>query len=471
MNRKKIDQIPKPKKQQPVKGQALDLSIISLDDEGYGIADHEGTRIRVNGALPGEQVRARITFSGQRDTFADTFKIFRRSPERLANPPCAKAASCDGCPLIQMKYQAQLDWKKALVEGAFRNYPSLRDTNINPVLPSKKPLAYRTRAKLVISGKFAEPKIGIYLRNTHQVIDLGDCQLHHPLINRIVEATKEGIRKGKIPIYNPKTENGLMRYLVVRVSEHEDRAMVVFVTSERSFNEIHHLAKHLKKAVPEVTVVAQNVNNSTGNVIMGDREFFVTKQQTLTEKLGDIRFSISPRSFFQVNNDGAQTIYQQIKEWAGLSGRESVVDVYCGVGGISLFLAGSAREIIGFELAEAAVADAAKNARLNGIRNCQFEAGNAAELLSGISEEGFKADIIVLNPPRKGCDDEVLRSCSSLKPERIIYVSCSPTTLARDLNILKGLGYRTREVQPVDMFPQTPHVENVALLERENEAT
>lgn len=471
MNRKNTDQNPKPKKQQLVKGQALDLSIISLDEDGYGTADHEGTRIRVNGALPGEQVRARITFSGQRDTFADTFKILRRSPERLAKPPCAKAASCDGCPLIQMRYQAQLDWKKGLVEGAFSHYSSLRDTNINPVLPSKKPLAYRTRAKLVISGKFAEPTIGIYLRNTHQVIDLGDCQLHHPLINRIIEATREGIRKGKIPIYNPKTENGLMRYLVVRVSEHEGRAMVVFVTSERSFNEIHHLAKYLKKAVPEVTVVAQNVNNTTGNVIMGDREFFVTKQQTLTEKLGDIRFSISPRSFFQVNNDGAQTIYQQVKEWAGLSGRESVVDVYCGVGGISLFLAGSAREILGFELAEAAVADAAKNARLNGIRNCQFEAGNAAELLSGISEEGLEADIIVLNPPRKGCDDEVLRCCSSLKPKRIIYVSCSPTTLARDLNILKGLGYRTREVQPVDMFPQTPHVENVALLEREHKIT
>jgi 23S rRNA (uracil1939-C5)-methyltransferase len=469
MNRKKSDQNQKPIKQHMVRGQALELTIISLDEEGYGSADHEGTRIRVTGALPGEQVRARITFAGQRDTFADAFKIFRRSPERLAAPPCAKATSCDGCPLIQMKYQAQLDWKKELVEGAVRRYPSLRDTKIHPVLPSKKPFGYRTTAKLVIAGKFAEPKIGIYLRNTHQVIDLGECHLHHPLINRIAAATREGIKKGKIPIYNPKTGNGLLRYLVVRVSEHEERAMVVFVTSERSFNEIHHLAKHLQKAVPEVTVVAQNVNSSTGNVILGEREYFVTKQQTLIEKVGEIRFAISPRSFFQVNNDGARTIYGQVKQLAALTGRESVVDVYCGVGGIALFLAASARKIIGFESVKAAVADAAKNARLNSIRNCQFEAGDAAELLSGISEEGFAADIIVLNPPRKGCDEEVLRSCSSLKPKRILYVSCSPTTLARDLNILKGLGYRTLEIQPVDMFPQTPHVEDVALLERENE--
>lgn len=471
MNRKRPDQNQKPKRQQAVKGQVLDLTISNLDEDGYGIADHEGIKVRVTGALPGEQVRARVTFSGQRDTFADTFKIHRRSPERLTTPPCSKATSCDGCPLIQMKYQAQLDWKKGLVEGAVKRYPSLRNTTIHPVIPSKKPLAYRTTAKLVISGKFAEPKIGIYLRNTHQVIDLGDCPLHHPLINRIATATRDGIKKGKIPIYNPKTGNGLMRYLVVRVSEHEERAMVVFVTSERSFNEIHHLAKYLQKAVPEVTVVAQNVNSSSGNVIMGDREYFVTKQQTLTEKLGEIRFSISPRSFFQVNNDGARTIYSKVKEWATLSGKETVVDVYCGVGGISLFLAGSAREVLGFESVEAAVADAEKNARLNGIRNCQFEAGDAADLLTGICEEGFTADTVVLNPPRKGCDEEVLRSCANLKATRILYVSCSPATLARDLNILKGLGYRTTEIQPVDMFPQTPHVEDVALLERENSST
>jgi 23S rRNA (uracil1939-C5)-methyltransferase len=458
----------KPRKQKPEQGQMFDLSVTSLDEDGYGIADHADSKIRVNGALPGEQVRARVTFSGHRDTFADTIKILRAAPERLQEPPCSKGTSCDGCPLIQMHYQAQLDWKKGLVEGTVRRYPALRETEIRPVLASKKPLAYRTTAKLVISGKFATPIIGIYRRNTHQVIDIGNCPLHHPLINRIVAAVREGIRKGKVPIFNPKTGNGILRYLVVRVSEQEGRAMVVFVTSERSFNEIHHLAKHLQKAVPEVAVVAQNVNSSAGNVILGDREYFVTKRQTLTEKVGDIRFSISPRSFFQVNNDGARTIYEHVREWAALTSVERVVDVYCGVGGISLFLAGSAREIIGIESVEAAVADAEKNARLNGIRNCRFEAGDAAQQLADISEEDDGADIVVLNPPRKGCDEEVLRSCSTLKPARILYVSCSPATLARDLNLLAGLGYRTLEIQPVDMFPQTPHVENVALLVREN---
>jgi len=296
-------------------GQVLDLAITTLDEEGYGLAVHETTRIRVAGVLPGETVRAKVTFSGQRDTFAETLKILRHSPERLAQIPCGLGSACEGCPLIQMKYRAQLDWKKHLVEGSIKRFPSLHGVEIDAVTPSAKPVGYRNTAKLVISGRFASPVIGIYRRNSHQVMDIGDCPLHHPLINRIAKVVRDGIIKGKVPIYNPKTRNGLLRYLAIRVSELENRAMVVFVTSERSFNEIHHLAKHLQAQVPEVAVVCQNVNSTAGNVIMGDRDYFVTKQLALTEAIGDVRFSISPRSFFQVNNDGARTIYGKVREW------------------------------------------------------------------------------------------------------------------------------------------------------------
>ncbi len=455
-----------PSQLNPKVGQVLDLAVASLDEEGYGLSVHETTRVRIFGALPGETVRAKVTFAGRRDTFAEVVKILRHSPDRLVQPPCGHGNVCDGCPLINMKYRAQLDWKRQLVESAVKRFPSLREAEIRPPAPSAKPLGYRTTAKLVISGRFASPVIGIYRRNSHQVMAIGGCPLHHPLINRIAQAVRQGIVKGKVPIYNPKTRNGLLRYLAIRVSELENRAMVVFVTSERSYNEIHHLAKNLQAQVPEVAVVCQNVNSSAGNVIMGDRDYFVTKQQTLTEAVGDVRFSISPRSFFQVNNDGARTIYGQVREWAELTGSETAVDVYCGVGGISLYLASGAREVIGFESVDAAVADAEKNARLNGLRNCRFEAGDAAELLTELHENGERVDLVVLNPPRKGCDETVLRSAAGLDPKRIIYVSCSPQTLSRDLNILSGLGYVTRAVQPVDMFPQTSHVENVALVEK-----
>jgi 23S rRNA (uracil1939-C5)-methyltransferase len=251
----------------------------------------------------------------------------------------------------------------------------------------------------------------------------------------------------------------------VRVSEAENRAMVTFVTARRSFNEIHHLAKHLRTAVPEVDVVVQNVNGSSGNVIFGEHDHFVTPRKELRETIGSTLFAVSPRSFFQINSGGALLIYEKVRELARLSGRETVIDLYCGIGGISLFLAPQAREVLGIESVHSAVADAEKNARLNNIRNCRFEAGDAAEILEELKQDGYKADLVILNPPRKGCDERVLADTAALAPARIIYVSCSPRTLARDLDILSRLGYLTRETQPVDMFPQTPHLENVALLE------
>lgn len=447
-------------------GQMIDCSITSINDEGYGTCELEGFPILVKGAYADEFAKVRINFVGRREAFAEVVRIIRKSPVRLVKPPCDKTMACDGCPFIQMRYQAQLDWKKRLVKDSIAKYGSLSDTEVYPVMASLKPLGYRNSAKLVVAGKYAEPLIGIYRHNTHEVVDITDCPLHHPLINRVAKAVKEGIRKGKVPIYSLRTGSGILRYLVIRVSENSGRAMVVFVTSRRSFNEIHHLAKYLQSQVPEVTVEVQNVNSSAGNVILGQHDYFVTREQALEDRVGDIRFLISPRSFFQVNNAGAQAIYEKVLEWSGLSGRETVVDVYCGVGGISLFLAGKAKEVVGFETVDDAVRDAEKNARLNGVRNCRFEAGDAAELLEGLHEDGGKVDLIVLNPPRKGCDEIVLKKVAALSPEKVVYVSCSPQTLARDLNILAGFGYRTLEIQPVDMFPQTPHVENVALLKR-----
>lgn len=447
-------------------GQIIDLTITALNEDGYGVGSHEGWPVLVTGVLPGEEVRGRVTFAGRRETFVKVVKILRHAPNRLINLPCSNTEGCDGCPLIQMKYPAQLAWKTELVKGEIRRYSSLSSAEIHDIIPSTTPLHYRNSAKLVVAGKFAAPLIGIYRRNSHDVTDIGDCPLHHPLINRVVQAVKEGIKKGKVPIYSARTGTGILRYLVVRVSESDNKAMAIFVTNQRSFNEIHHLAKYLQTAVPEVSVIAQNVNSSAGNIILGERDYFVTKEQALVDSIGPTRFSISPRSFFQINSGGARIIYEQVCEWGALTGREAVMDLYCGIGGISLSLAKSARQVLGIEVVPAAVADAEHNARINGIQNCRFEAGDAMALLDELRKEREQFDLVVLNPPRKGCDGQVLHDVAALAPAKIIYVSCSPKTLARDLDILAGLGYRTTAIQPVDMFPQTPHVEDVALLEK-----
>ena len=445
-------------------GRMIDLTVSGMNEDGYCLAVHETTPVLVSGALPSEMVRAKVTFAGRREAHAEVIKVLRRSPARLLTPACSGANGCEGCQLIFMNYPAQLNWKKEIVSGHLGRYLSLKETRVNDVIPSPKPLGYRSSAKLVMAGTFAEPQIGIYRRNSHEVVDISDCPLHHPLINTIVRTVKTGIRKGRVPIFHARSGAGLLRYLVIRVAADGTRAMVVFVTARRSYNEIHHLGKHLQAQVPEVRVMVQNVNSSSGNVILGQKDYFLTPERTLQETVGTVRFAVSPRSFFQVNVDGARALYEQVRDLAALSGRERVVDLYCGVGGISLFLAPGAREVYGIEVVEAAVADAETNARLNGIKNCRFEAGDAGELLQEYAVAGHSVDLLVLNPPRKGCEPAVLERIAAVTPSRIIYVSCSPQTLARDLDILAGKGYRTVAVQPVDMFPQTPHVENVAML-------
>jgi 23S rRNA (uracil1939-C5)-methyltransferase len=448
------------------RNEVVEVQISGLDEEGYGIAASDTHSLRIAGALPGDTVRAGIDHVAQRIAFGHVKKILVPSRVRSKRPPCSDSPLCLGCPLVAMRYTEQAAWKRQLMLDQLRNYRDLGDIVVHPLLSPQRLIHYRTTARLVIAGKHSDPFIGIYRRSTHDVYDLDECPIHHPLVNRVVAVVRRGITKLKVPIYNPRSKMGVLRYLVVRVSEAEQKAMVVFVTAERSYNEIHHLGRFVREQLPEVEVIVQNVNSSEGNVIMGPTDHFLTPKHHLTERIGDVALMVSPRSFFQVNRDGARLIYDKVQEWAALSGGETVLDLYCGIGGIALSLAPGAGEVIGVEVVEAAVADARKNARLNGIANCRFEAGDAAELLEELEADGERIDVAVLNPPRKGCEEAVLRRVAALAPRRLIYVSCSPQSLARDLNILKKEGYFCREIQPVDMFPQTMHVENVARLEK-----
>ncbi|MDO9069754.1 MAG: 23S rRNA (uracil(1939)-C(5))-methyltransferase RlmD [Deltaproteobacteria bacterium] len=451
-----------------VRNSVLEFRISTLDEDGYGTTRSEdGMTLRVNGALPGDVVSAVVDHVAGGTAFCHVRKLLQPSPLRSKRPPCGESADCCGCPLIAMKYTEQKIWKRGMILSELAKFPELSGVTVHHLLSPDSLIHYRTTAKLTVAGKFSEPFIGIYRRASHDVYDLEQCPLHHPLINRVIDAVRTGIKKGKVPVYNPQSRMGLLRYLVVRVSVHEKKAMVVFVTAKRSYNEIHHLGRFVQEQVPEIEVAVQNVNSSEGNVILGQKDFYLTPKQHLTERVGELSFRISPRSFFQINNSGANLIYNQVREWAGLVGTETVLDLYCGIGGIALFLAGQAREVIGVEVVEDAVADARLNAKINRINNSRFEAGDAAELLEELAEENQKVDVVVLNPPRKGCDQKVLERVAALSSRAIIYVSCSPASLARDLVALKNLGYLCREIQPVDMFPQTVHVENVARLEKE----
>ncbi len=448
----------------------VEAAITAIDDDGYGTARVDGIYFKVGGALPGDVVRAKIDHASFGNVVAHLHKLLQPSPLRSKRPPCSTSAECLGCPLIVMRYVDQKVWKRGMILNELAKYPELAGTTVHPLLSPDRLIHYRNSAKLVVAGKHSEPFLGIYRRASHDVFDLEECPIHHPLINRVMETVRRGITKLKVPIYNPRSKMGLLRYLVVRISELEQKAMIVLITADKSYNEIHHLSKFIREAMPEVEVIASNVNSSEGNVIFGQKDTFLTPKHYLTEQVGDVYVQISPRSFFQVNTAGARLIYEKVKEWAALDRESTVLDLYCGIGGIGLFLAGQAKKVIGIEVVEEAVADARKNARLNGFNNCRFEAGDAADLLEELADDGERVDVVVLNPPRKGCDENVLKSAAGLSPRRIVYVSCSPESLMRDLNVLKKMGYICLEIQPVDMFPQTVHVENVALLEKSDKS-
>ena len=448
------------------RNERIQVRVTGLDENGYGIAVNDSMALRIAGSLPGDVALAVMDYVSQRMAYGHVIKILEPSALRELSPPCGDSVQCLGCPLIIMRYEEQVAWKRQFIQRHMEVYRELGDITIHPLVSPEHSIHYRTTARLAVAGKHSEPFIGMYRRATHDVFDLEECPLHHPLVNRAITAVRNGVRKLKVPIYNPRSGMGLLRYLMVRVSEAERKVMVVLVTAKRSFNELHHLGKFITGQVPEVEVVVQNVNASEGNVILGSVDHFLTPRHHLIERIGDVNLMISPRSFFQVNRDGARLIYEKVRQWASLEKDDTVLDLYCGIGGIALALAGEAGKVLGVEVVESAVEDARRNARLNGITNCDFEAGDVAEFLKEISGRQERVDVVTLNPPRKGCDQQVLRCVAALQPRTLIYVSCSPQSLARDLEQMKRLGYVCTEIQPVDMFPQTMHVESVARLEK-----
>jgi 23S rRNA (uracil1939-C5)-methyltransferase len=296
------------------------------------------------------------------------------------------------------------------------------------------------------------------------VVDIADCPLHHPLINRVAAVVRDELDRRKISAYDANHRRGLLRYLLVRVSPAYDKAMVTFVTSERNYREVTHLAKWLQRKIPEVISVHQNVNSSSGNVIFGRETFKVLGTPDLIDKVGDVRLRLGPTSFLQVHHAQAARIYRLVRDWCDLRTGESALDLYCGVGGISLHLAGKAHQVFGVETHAEAVRHAQANATMNGFTNCKFVAGDVEAILGDDFPLTGKLGAVVVNPPRSGCSPQVLSAIADLQPRTLVYVSCHPDSLARDLALLVEQGFRVEEVQPVDMFPQTPHVENVVRL-------
>ena len=465
------------------KNDQIELTIVDQDDHGNGIGKLDGFPFFVQHAVTGDRVRAVITKLKKNYGYAKTLKVTEPSPFRRT-APCAECRRCGGCQLQEMDYTAQLDFKYRKVRSCLERIGGFRDIEsvMEPVVPSDREFRYRNKAQFPVARmKDGSIAAGFYAGRTHDIIPVKDCMLVPESFSLIVERVLTWMRQNDIEPYDEKTGSGCVRHIFIRCSEMTGEHYICLVINEHDLPDEavkDRLISSLKDAVP-VCGIALNINRSRGNVILGDRIKVLYGDGFMTDSIGDVKYSISPLSFYQVNHGQTEKLYSLVKDFAGVtyssnkssgnksSGNEgcgTVFDVYCGSGTIGLYLAKDFGELCGIEIVPDAVRDAEANACLNGIQNARFITGSAEEKLPGLVAEKGHADVIILDPPRKGCDKVTLDAVVKAAPDRIVYVSCDPATLSRDLKYLYGSGYEPVRVRPVDMFPETVHVETVCLL-------
>ena len=460
------------------KNQCFTVRILDYSDEGLGIgrafsqsADAEpgeGITVFVKDTVIGDLVRVRLTKVKKTYAYARLEQVLEESPDRV-RVRCPDAARCGGCQIQMMDYEASLEWKTKKVRDALVRIGGFSDEEadrlVKRAIGMNDPWHYRNKAQYPVgTDKEGRPVTGFYAARTHDIIPRLDCPIGDPANEKILSCILDVMRSLKITAYDEVSGRGDIRHVMIRSSRSTGQIMVCLVAARRNFPGREVLAERLMQ-ISDVAGVSVNVNPDRTNVILGKETVTIAGEDHIVDRIGGVDFRISPRSFYQVNPQQTQVLYGLAVEFAGLTGKETVWDLYCGIGTITLSMAQSAKEVFGVEIIPEAIADAQENAALNGIENARFFVGKAEEVLPEKYEnEGIRADVIVVDPPRKGCDRAVLDTMIRMQPERIVYVSCNPATLARDLEILREGGYETLKVQPVDMFPHTVHVENVCLL-------
>ncbi|MGC5326247.1 23S rRNA (uracil(1939)-C(5))-methyltransferase RlmD [Brevibacillus sp. SYSU BS000544] len=446
--------------------QILELEITGLNHEGAGVGRHEGYTLFVAGALPGEKVRVQVEHTKKNFGFARLLEVMEQSAERVT-PPCPVYDQCGGCSLQHVSYAEQLRHKRRIVEENLKRIGDFdlegAGITVHPTLGMEEPWRYRNKAQVPIGEEEGGLVGGFYAEKSHRIIDMDECLIQHQANDEVVRVVKQAASKLGIQPYDEVKHTGLLRHVVVRVGANTGEVMVVLITTESFIPSRDHFIESIRTQIPNVKSIVQNINEKRTNVIFGDTTNTLWGSDVIYDTIGPVKFAISARSFYQVNPTQTEVLYNKTLEYAGLTGEESVIDAYCGIGTISLFLAQKAKHVYGVEIVPEAISDAHRNAELNGITNASFAVGAAEEVIPAWKEKGIRPDVIVVDPPRKGCDEALLTTILQMKPKRVVYVSCNPSTLARDLKVLGDL-YELKEVQPVDMFPHTGHVECTVLL-------
>jgi 23S rRNA (uracil1939-C5)-methyltransferase len=457
-------------------GQVIDVRIDSVAAGGEGIGQCGGIKVFVSDALPGEELKVKLAEVKKNYARGIVSGYISKSPERV-EPPCKYYEACGACQLQHAAYDAQLSYKTQIAKDALSRIGGVSADKVRAITGCASRWGYRNKMQYPIrqilnKSQIRNPKssinMGYYRKGTHEVIDIENCPVLHPALNSIASAVRVAISRSGLSVFDEDSGRGLLRHLLGRTAFSTGQSSITFVINDRSFPGSKRLVKEiLANLEPSVRIknISYNSNLRKTNVILGDATRTILGTENILEVLGQLKYSVSPESFFQINPSQAELLFDKAAEFCRLDGGQTVFDLYCGTGSIALWISKKAKIVYGIEEVKNAISDARNNAALNGIKNARFRSGTVETELRRLTSDGVRADVIILDPPRSGCSPEVIRSVLENAPERIVYVSCDPATLSRDIKILSER-FTAEEIQPFDMFPQTAHIECVAALSK-----
>ncbi|EOS7734415.1 23S rRNA (uracil(1939)-C(5))-methyltransferase RlmD [Enterococcus hirae] len=445
------------------KNERYTLDIIDLSYEGMGVAKIDGYPLFIENALPGERVEVLVVKAGNKFGYGKVEKWLTESPDRqpLKDNRLLRTGIA---PLAHLNYEQQLLFKQKQVENVMSKIAKMPEVDILPTIPMENPVGYRNKAQIPVRRIDGRLATGFYKKNSHELVEIEDYYIQDPAIDEAVKCVRDILQRFQVRGYNEAKNEGQIRHIIIRRGHYSHEMMVVLVTRKEKFFKGKEIASIIHEELPEVVSVVQNINEEKTNVILGDKEKVLYGRSYIEDQLLGKTYRISSKSFYQVNTEQTEKLYQTAIEFAALQKEDTVIDAYSGIGTIGLSLADKVKEVYGMELVPEAIEDAQFNALTNKIENAHYEVGKAETVMKKWQDKGIKPSVIVVDPPRKGLDARFIASAIDMEPAKLVYISCNPATFARDAKLFAESGYEVKKVQPVDLFPQTHHVELVALL-------